>query len=93
MSHGRWDGMRPLPSPPAYTMQDVQMAYVDGYMLCIEDTFKDLKEALSTYPVPTEAQELAHLLRRRLAQSRISSQRTMRALRRLSQGGTDQRQQ
>lgn len=84
MSHSRWEGMRPVPSPAAYTMHDVQMAYVDGYLLCLEDVFKDLKEALTTAPVPTEAQELAYLLRRRLAQSRTESQRTMRAFRRLA---------
>lgn len=84
MTHGRWEDMRPLPSPPAYTMADVQMGYVDGYLLCLEDVFKDLKEILTKHPVPTEAQELAHLLRKRLAQSRIESQRTMRALRRMA---------
>lgn len=76
--------MRPLPSPPVYTMHDVQMGYVDGYLLCLEDVFKDLKEILTQHPVPTEAQELAHLLRRRLSQSRTESQRTMRAFRRLA---------
>ena len=81
MSHGRWEDMRPIPGPAAYTMYEVQMGYVDGYLLCLEDVFKDLKEILTQHPVPTEAQELAHLLRKRLAQSRIDSQRTMRALR------------
>ena len=72
-----------MPGPSTY-MRDVQMAYVDGYLLCIEDMFKDLKEILAKHPVPTEAQELAHLLRKRLAQSRMESQRTMRALRRMA---------
>ena len=72
-----------MPGPSTY-MRDVQMAYVDGYLLCIEDMFKDLKEILTKHPVPTEAQELAHLLRKRLAQSRMESQRTMRVLRRMA---------
>jgi pantothenate kinase type III len=65
-------------------MAHVQMGYVDGYLLCIEDTFKDLKEILTKHPVPTKAEELAHLLRARLAQSRMESQRTMRALKRMA---------
>lgn len=84
MSHGRWENMRPIPGPKAYSMHDVQIGYVDGYLLCIEDVFKDLKEILTKHPVPTEAQELAQLLRRRLNQSREESQRTMRAFRRMA---------
>lgn len=75
MSHTRWDDLRPIPGHI-----ETQMAYVDGYLLALEDVAQDLKEILETHPVPTEARELATLLRRRMHQSRSNSHRTMRAL-------------
>jgi len=41
MSHTRWDELRPLPSRQAL---EVQMAYVDGYILALEDLLRDIKD-------------------------------------------------
>jgi len=41
MSHTRWDELRPLLNRAAL---EVQMAYVDGYILALEDLLRDIKE-------------------------------------------------
>lgn len=41
MSHTRWESVSPLPDPRAL---EIQMAYVDGYILALEDTLDDLSD-------------------------------------------------
>lgn len=86
MSHSRWDGLVPFADPH---QREVQMGFVDGYLLALEDVARDLKEILEAHPKPTEAAELATILRHRLHQSRSSSHRTMRALRTVPTSGGD----
>lgn len=82
MTHDRWENLKPIPGHV-----ETQMAYVDGYLLALEDVAKDLGMILQDHPVPTEAGELATLLRRRMHQRRSNSHRAMRALARANTQG------
>ena len=41
MAHIKWDQMKALPDPTAW---EIQIAYVDGYILALEDALHDLNE-------------------------------------------------
>lgn len=58
--HRRWEGIKPMPDKQAL---EIQMAYVQGYILAIEDLFKDLAE--TEFPAPQGAETEHESLRRR----------------------------
>ena len=83
--HRRWEGIDALPDKHAL---DIQMAYVQGYILALEDVFKDL--AVTMFPTPEHAEsgDEQHIrvflfrryrkdVRRKLSESYDSARRTL----------------
>lgn len=95
--HTRWEDIAPLPDKRGL---EVQMAYVQGYLLALEDINKDL--AVMLFPAPereeTEHERLRRIflfrryrkeIRRKISESYNSAKRTMRAFQDKYEGKND----
>ena len=75
--HRRWEGIDPLPDKHSL---DIQMAHVQGYILALEDVFKDLAQI----PLPIAGEgilrEYRKAIRRTLSESHDSARRTLKLL-------------
>ena len=73
--HTRWDSVAPLPDRAAL---EVQLAYVDGYILALEDVFRDIAQIpLPNMPEVTGAiREFRKEVRRTLSISLDAARRT-----------------
>ena len=78
--HTRWDSVAPLPDRAAL---EVQLGYVDGYILALEDVFKDLAQI----PIPNmpEATGAIRAYRREVRRSLTTSLDSARRTRKLLQ--------
>ena len=87
--HTRWEPVAPLPDRAGL---EIQLAYVDGYILALEDVFKDLAQILFPLgPDGSHEQLRAYRkeVRRTLSISMESARRTRKKLQDQYEGKTD----
>lgn len=86
MTHSRWEGLRPLPDPHGY---EVQLAYVDGYILALEDMLRDLKRMEQSWPATDRANYRIAVgnVRRKVNETLESARGTLKELQRLKKEG------
>jgi hypothetical protein len=58
------------PADPTGRMQEVQMAYVDGYILALEDVLKDLEDLRSLHPSVSTGQTVRRTVGKSLQAAR-----------------------
>lgn len=77
--HTSWDPLLPLPDR---TSLEIQLGYVDGYILALEDVFKDLAQIpLPNMPEATRAiRDFRREVRRTLSISMEAARRTRKTL-------------
>lgn len=71
--HSLWKGITPLPDPHA---REVQMAYVDGYCLALEDVLEELSRLAAEDP----SQSRYRPVRRFVGKSLESARQTIKHL-------------
>lgn len=95
--HVRWDSVKPQLTKQGL---EIQMAYVDGYILALEDAFKDLAAQPFPGPEREETDQERGLrtflfrcyrteVRRQLVESLNSARQTMKRFREMYEGKTD----
>lgn len=80
--HSSWKGVTPMTDPH---QREVQMGYVDGYALAIDDMFKELNQIEQRRVWNPESRALFRQIRQALHNMRGGAQQTMKML---TKGGT-----